>query len=417
MQRSRCRACQIAPCSLEETVLESYAIAHEQERLRPETADSRRAVAPISVKLMRTPAELEALAPAWRRLHRAAAVASIFNDWAWQNAWWRQYGAGRELRLLVASRGQAIVGVLGAYIETRLQLGLPARLLRLIGDGGDTYPDDLGPLLAPGEERAAGGALATVLLGLPGYDVARLVDIDSACQFPAAFSVAARAAHLTCSRERAQQIAYVRLPRDWNAFLYSVSAHRRSQIRRNRAKLARAHATRFFLWSESERLPSAIERLAQFHRQRWAEASSAFASPQYREVHLATMRDALAQGRLRLYCLEIAGAIAAMLYCYRLRNRIYVVQAGFDPQYAEWRPGSVLIDYALEHAIGEGNEIFDFLRGEYEYKDRLATDWRETVCMSAFRPTIGAVAYRARHVYLARTKAKVRSLTQSMPFM
>ena len=417
MQRSRCHACQIAPCSLEETVLESYAIAHEQERLRPETADSRREVAPLAVKLMRTSAELEVLAPAWRRLHGEAAAASIFNDWAWQSAWWRQYGAGRELRLLVASRGAAIVGVLGAYVETRLQLGLPARVLRLIGDGGDTYPDDLGPLLAPGEERAVGGALATALLGLPGYDVARLVDIDSASQFPAAFSAAAGAAGLKCSRERGQQIAYVRLPRDWNAFLYSVSAHRRSQIRRNRAKLARAQGTRFFVWSDAERLAAAVARLAEIHRQRWGGASAAFASAQYREVHLATMRDALARGRLRLYCLEIGGAIAAMLYCYRLRNRIYVVQAGFDPKYAQWRPGSVLIDHALEHAIGEGNEIFDFLRGEHEYKDRLATDWRETVSMSAFRPTIGAVAFRARHVYLERTKAKVRSLANSMPFM
>jgi CelD/BcsL family acetyltransferase involved in cellulose biosynthesis len=196
-----------------------------------------------------------------------------------------------------------------------------------------------------------------------------------------------------------------------------VTGHRRAQMRRNRAKLERAHPTRFFVWGEAERLGSAIEQLGELHRRRWGAASSAFASTQYREVHLATMRDALARGRLRLYCLEIAGAIAAMLYAYRLRNRIFVVQAGFDPQYAQWRPGTVLLDYALEHAIGEGNEIFDFLRGEHDYKDRLATDWRETVCVSAYRPTIGAAAFRARHVYLARTRATVRSLTKSMPFM
>lgn len=398
-------------------MLESHAIDQQQEPLRPDTAQAWRALAPLAMRLVRTPAELEALAPAWRSLHRRAAAASIFNDWAWQSAWWRLYGPGRELRVLVASRADAIVGVLPAYIETTLQFGLPARLLRLVGDGGDTYPDDLGPLLAPGEERAVGGALAAALLRLPGYDVARLADIDSSSAFPDAFTAAAQAAGLKCSRERGQHIAYVRLPRDWDAFLRSLSGHRRSHIRRNRKKLERAHVSRFFLWSESERLGNAIERLAELHRRRWGSASSAFATREYREVHLATMRDALAQGRLRLYCLEIGGAIVAMLYGYRLRNRIYVVQAGFDPHYAEWRPGSVLLEQALEHAIGEGNEIFDFLRGEHDYKDRLATDWRETVCVSAYRPTIGAAAFRARHLVLARTKATVRSFTKSVPFL
>src|SRR5690349_5087527 len=179
MQRSLCRACHIARCSPEETVLESHAIDQQQEPLRPDTAHAWRAFAPLATRLVRTPAELAALGPAWRRLHGRAAVASVFNDWAWQSAWWRLYGAGRELRVLVASRGDAIVGVLPAYIETTLQFGLPARLLRWVGDGGDTYPDDLGPLLAPGEERTVGATLAAALLRLPGYDVARLADIDS----------------------------------------------------------------------------------------------------------------------------------------------------------------------------------------------------------------------------------------------
>jgi CelD/BcsL family acetyltransferase involved in cellulose biosynthesis len=398
-------------------VLESHAIEQTEERPRPDSAHSRPAAAPLSVRLVSKPADLEALAPEWRRLHGEATVASVFNDWAWLTAWWRHYGERRELRVVVALRAGAMVGVLPAYVETTLQLGLPVRVLRFIGDGGDTYPDDLGPLLARGHEAAVGGTLAAALLRLPGYDVARLADIDGCSQFPSAFAAAAQAVSLKCSRERGQHIAYVRLPKDWNAFLSSVTGHRRARIRKNRAKLERAHATRFFVWSDRERLASAVERLGELHRRRWGAASAAFASTQYREVHLATMRDALAQGRLRLYCLEIAGAMAAMLYAYRLRNRIFVVQAGFDPDYAQWRPGNVLLDRALEHAIREGNEVFDFLRGEHDYKDRLATDWRETVCVSAFRPTIGAAAFRARHVYLARTRAKVRSLTKSMPFI
>ena len=108
------------------------------------------------------------------------------------------------------------------------------------------------------------------------------------------------------------------------------------------------------------------------------------------------------------------GDLAAMLYAYRLREHIFLVQAGFNPQYARWSPGSVLLEYALEHAITEGNHALDFLRGEHRYKERLATHWRETVSVTVCRPTIAAAAFRARKVYVARTNAKVRNFAKSV---
>jgi CelD/BcsL family acetyltransferase involved in cellulose biosynthesis len=67
----------------------------------------------------------------------------------------------------------------------------------------------------------------------------------------------------------------------------------------------------------------------------------------------------------------------------------------------------VLLGYALEHAIGEGNEVFDFLRGEHRYKDELATGRRETVFVQVFRRTPAALLYRARHVQLPALKARL----------
>ena len=74
----------------------------------------------------------------------------------------------------------------------------------------------------------------------------------------------------------------------------------------------------------------------------------------------------------------------------------------------------MLLDHALEHAIAEGNEIVDFLRGEHEYKERLASDRRETLRVSAFRPTVGAAAFRTRHGVLKGAKAKLRELARTV---
>ena len=78
--------------------------------------------------------------------------------------------------------------------------------------------------------------------------------------------------------------------------------------------------------------------------------------------------------------------------CYRLRNRVFCMQAGFDPDFAAVAPGAVLLGYAIEHAIGEGNEVFDFLRGEHMYKNQLANGTRESRYVTAFRPNARAWA-------------------------
>jgi CelD/BcsL family acetyltransferase involved in cellulose biosynthesis len=42
--------------------------------------------------------------------------------------------------------------------------------------------------------------------------------------------------------------------------------------------------------------------------------------------------------------------------------------SGFDPQWAAFSPGVLLIAHAIEEAIREGQQEFDFLRGNEPYK-------------------------------------------------
>jgi CelD/BcsL family acetyltransferase involved in cellulose biosynthesis len=270
----------------------------------------------------------------------------------------------------------------------------------------------LGPLLAPGYEAAAAAALAEKLLRLAQFDVLELTDLDSESAFAPAMERASRQAGLACTRERAQRIVFVDLPGDWQAFLGSLSAQRRQRIRRLRRKLAARHPTRFFVWRDANSLDRAVDELARLHRKRWqgTGASESFASAQYLGFHRGVVKACFMRGWLRLYCLQVGGQLVAMLYTYRFRNRIYLMQAGFDPAYASFSIGFVLLGHALEHAIQEGNEVFDFLRGEHRYKDELATGCRETLRIMAWRSGPRALAYRLQCIYAPAWKAKVRAL-------
>lgn len=349
-------------------------------------------------------------APEWNRLHERASIASIFNSWIWQYQWWRVYGAGRALRLLLALEDGELVGILALYMQTTSVMCMPVRMLRFVGTGGDTHPDDLGPVIAPEREEEIALELARAALRVAGADVVVMSDIDPRSLFPRALERAAAEMHRPSLRAPGERIAYVDLPPTWNDFLSSLTSDRRTRMKSARNKVNAAHTARFFVWNDAARLDQAVDRLVELHRSRWDEqggGSKSFGSREYIEFHRGIIKSAYPRGWLRLYCLELDGEIAAITYCYRFRNRVYLMQAGFDPRRAKSNPGKVLLGYALEHAIGEGNEVFDFLRGEHRYKDQLASGHRATVCVPVFHATPGGLAYRARRVWLPSLKARL----------
>lgn len=376
----------------------------------PATGEAR---SPVSVACVQTAAGWRTLATRWEALHARAAVASVFTSYPWLQPWWRAFGGGhRALRVLVAHRGGKAVGILPLYLERMRIAGIQARVLRLLGSGGETHPDDLGPLLAPGHEACAARALADAALAIEEADALDLEDMDPRTPFAEALHAACREAGLACERGRSQLIRYVALPQSWDAYLASLTRQRRARLRKLPQKLEAEQSARFFTWDERSSLDEALAQIARLHRKRWDAtapgASRSFATPQYIEFHREAMKACAARGWVRMYCLELGGELAAMTYCYRFRGAIYVMQAGFDPDRAQLSPGIALLGYSLRQAIEEGNTAFDFLRGEHRYKREYATGERETVYARAFRRTLGGLAYQAKRVLIPALKAHLR---------
>jgi CelD/BcsL family acetyltransferase involved in cellulose biosynthesis len=371
---------------------------------------------PIEVEVVQSDSAFASLAAEWEALQAQAARTSIFESFDWQHLWWRTYGLGRSLKVLVARSGGAPVGLLALHIESVPIMRFPVRHLRFVGTGGDTYPDDLGPILAPGREAEIARALAAAVVRLSGWDILMLSDMNPDCPFTAAVAAAARGAGFACETGQSERIAFTNLPATWDAFLQSLHRDRRYRVRNIRKKLIAAHpAARFFVWDDPQTLDQGFERLVHLHQKRWRSIGKAhaFSTAEYRKFHRAVMGACLARDRLRLYCLELApGDVTAMYYFYKFRKTVYLMQSGFDPDHADVKPGQVLLGHIIEHAISEGHEVLDFLKGDHRYKDELSTGERETSYVTAFRLNPGGVVYRLRRQVLPALMARARQLAE-----
>lgn len=363
----------------------------------------------VNISIVTGREDFEALRPAWSALLGRARIASVFLSWEWLYPWWRHYGAGHALRVLVAREGETVVGILPVYVQTaRLMRLLPVRMLRFLGTGGDTSPDDLDALLDPEHATEAARALAAhVAKEAQAWDVLLLTDMAEDSEFRHALrdALGPRAA----SESVSARIAYLQLPASWDAYLEAQHRDRRYTLRQTRRRIGSQPAARFFVWDDAGQLDAAIDRLVALHHARWQGRADqhAFDSPAYAGFHREVMHACQANGWLRLYCLEIGGEVVAMYYCYRFRERVFYFQGGFDPRLSKLRPGLVLMGYAIEHAIGEGNRVFDMLRGEYEYKTQWAKDRRQTYQCQAYRSNLAALAYRLRREWLPALKRRL----------
>lgn len=376
-----------------------------------EVVPSEASADPLRVEVVDSEPGFAALGPSWEAVQQDAETTSIFASFDWQYLWWKSYGRGRPLRLLKVTEGARIVGLLALYVDRQGMMKWPVRQLRFVGCGGDTAPDDLGPVMVARRQHEIARALARAILELPDWDVLLLSDMSPQCAFAKAIQEAAGRGLLHCRSGRSERIVYIDLPATHDAWLASLSSNRRYQMRKARKRLYQAHPARFFVWNDASTLDEAVERLAQLHRKRWSrlgEVSHGFRSPEYLAFHKAVMKACLLRDRLRLYCLEVKGEVVAMSYFYRFRDVVYLMQGGFDPDLVDLKPGQVLLGHIIEHAIGEKQRMLDFLRGEHRYKDELATGERETRYLIAVRPRAGGVVFATRRWVLPVVAGIVR---------
>ncbi len=324
------------------------------------------------------------LAAEWSILLGASTVDTLFLTPQWQQVWWQHFGAGRDLRVLLArDDAGTLLGVAPLYALE--QAG--RHVLQFVG--GVDVSDYLDFVVARGHEAAVYHAFLEYLLAeappwdlldlhcLPDHSPTRAGILQQVCAAccPAAFSL-----------QREDAAPYIPLPADWEAYLVTLDKKQRHEVRR---KLRRAEAEAEVRWSrlrDPAGLPEAVDTFMQLHRASHPE-KDAFMTPAmerfFRDVAAVTM----AAGWLDLYTLWLDERPAAALWCFDYGNDLLVYNSGYDPA---WRPelssGIVLLSYCIQEAIARGRRRFDFLRGDEVYKYRFGAVDGAVYCLTVQNP-------------------------------
>jgi CelD/BcsL family acetyltransferase involved in cellulose biosynthesis len=122
----------------------------------------------------------------------------------------------------------------------------------------------------------------------------------------------------------------------------------------------------------TESLPDYLEALFRLHGQRWRTrgSSGVLSAASVTAFHRDAAPRLLAADMLRMYALMYESAIIGVIYNLQANGRLCYYISGFDPAFARYSPGSLLIHHSAVQAAMEGCRTMDFLRGAEDYKQR-----------------------------------------------
>jgi len=334
---------------------------------------------------VRTPAEFTALEGAWKELFLSSARPVPFLAWEWVTTWWKHFGKGAKLFVIVArDNAGRVAGIAPLQIAFRRAFGVvPVRSVEFIGyRGSSVCADHLDFLVGSGDPQAISERLLlTLTAARKEWDCIELADLSEESAVPSLLEVHARRLGFRMDEGAGQVCPCVPLAPSWNELLKIVKEKKRSAIKWRRKKLLQAYPTQFQIFSDPAQVNAALDTLVRLHtlsRQRKNETGN-FYRADYQAFHRDVAQAMARAGYLYIAQMDCDGRPVASTYGFHVGSVLFDYQKGYDPAYSRDGVGSVLTGMVIEDAIERlhTNEL-DFLRGTEEYKYFWATRDRKT---------------------------------------
>ena len=307
------------------------------------------------------------LADEWNDLLARAPINHIFYTWEWQTTWWQAYQPG-ELLILTCREAAKLVGIAPLFVS-----GVPGqRRAQIIGCVDVT--DYLDFIVDAAHLESVFACFAEYLAdNRSQFERLDLCNIPNESPTRQLLPGLLEARGFSASVEQQEVCPVIELPGDWRGYLSLLDKKQRHEVRR---KIRRAQGSeRAIDWYIVNGQHNMDEEVAQFIRLMAAsdkEKAEFLENCQHRKFFAEIAPLLQDRGWLQMNFLTVDEERAAAYINLVYGDRVMVYNSGLDhSDYGDLSPGIVLLAYNIRHAIEQGYQYYDFLRGSEAYKYRM----------------------------------------------
>jgi CelD/BcsL family acetyltransferase involved in cellulose biosynthesis len=315
--------------------------------------------------------ELEAL---YSDKNNRLAWPYVFSLPGWMEAWWRHFGTGYELFIMVLRHGGSVTGI--APFKRQ------GRTVSFIGDA--SVCDYLDFIILPGEEPAFFEMLIgeNAARGIGRLELGTLRPDSAAVRF---LLTLAESHGFNVERQEADVSYEMDLPESYETYLDGLAAKQRHELLRKERNLEMEAGVSFRLLRDEEAGAGDIESFLNLMTVSRKDKAR-FLTENMKGFFRNACRAMAANGLLRLGFLKLGDKPLAAVLGFEYNNYVYLYNSGYDPDYTDLSVGLMSKLAFIRWSIENHKRGFDFLKGPEVYKKRLGG---RHVRLSACNLTIG----------------------------
>jgi CelD/BcsL family acetyltransferase involved in cellulose biosynthesis len=327
--------------------------------------------APLSFDLVEGEAAFDNLEHEWNELVDKSDC-TVYQTFEWQRTWWKYFGSGKRLHILVLRRGARLAGVAPMFIEDIRAFGVRiVTALKMIGCEESDYLDVIS---SPDNRTEVLRTLARYISSPDGkWDFFEIRDISERFATMELLPGYLAGEGLRVYTYKGNVCPQVDLPPTWQEFLGHIGGNLRYQLKKKTDRLNKSFPVETeVVQSGDEAVEAAVREFAVIHGNRWESLGymNAFKDPHFLAFHVEVSQNFARRGWLRMFFLKVDGVRVAVNFDFNFHGRIYFYHgnAHASSEIMKYSPGFLLRCSAIEQGISEGMVIYDMLRGNETYK-------------------------------------------------
>lgn len=349
----------------------------------------------------------------WNRLLAQTPQAHFFQSWEWLVAYWTYFQRDQQLRVLVHLEGGRPVGVVPMVLQwEKTRIGRVRVLTYPLEEWGPVY----GPV-GPHPTKTLQAALEYLRQREPDWDLLELRWVSPEDDRQGGSRQAMQWAGFPPIRTLWNSCAVVELGEGeagWHRYLAHRSAKWRANLRKAEKKLAALGPVEYVRYRPEGEWTGQIDprwdlyeacyQIAQRSWQARSQTGTTLCHPEVRQflrhVHLAATR----LGAVDMNLLYVKGQPVAFAYNYVWQGHVYGLRRGFDPQWAPYSVGNLLLARAIRDSFLRNDRLYNlgtgYLQSKRAWMSRLMPTYRYSY-FASHRPRLMLLRWKrqwqARH--------------------
>jgi CelD/BcsL family acetyltransferase involved in cellulose biosynthesis len=353
--------------------------------------------------------EFFALEAEWNDAVERAGIPHPFLRHEWLRTWWKCFGAGCDLRIIVVRSANRIVAIAPLLVESTRMYGLPVRRLRLMHNDHTPRADFI---VAEQSDLAYRTIWSTLSASGHEWDVLQLGQLPTESRTRSTIGQLAATDGCTTGIWQSSDSPYLETSGTWDAYYGRLSAKFRSNVRNRLGRLQRIGEPTLEVVRGGSALAEACADSIRLEESGWKskEGTAITSNPAVHRFYCELAERATARGWLRLMFLTVGGRRIATSYSLCYARRLFLCKTGYDPAFDTGSPFKVLTSLAVRDAFAEGLEEVDFLGDTEGWKLEWTTSIRSHEWLFVFGTSSRA---RLVHALKFKTAPAVRSIFKS----